>query len=187
VGTNPFGVAVNPAGAFAYVTNSGIEGNTVSVIDTATNAVVATVLVGRFPFGVAVNPAGTFAYMAARGLAIGIVSVIDTATNPVVATVPALPQGTIPIAFGKFIGGETPSQMTSDLITTVMSLNFHQGVNLLENALRQINSGNTTIACNQLSAFINQVQAQSGNQLTVATASQLIASAAQIKAALGCP
>jgi YVTN family beta-propeller protein len=156
-------------------------GDTVSVINTATNTVVATVPASG-PVGVAVNPAGTFAYVANQNN--GTVSVINTATNTVVATVPV---GTTPVAFGNFIGGETPSQMTSDLITTVTSLNFHQGVNLLGNALRQINSGNTTIACNQLSAFINQVQAQSGNQLTVATATQLIASAAQIKAALGCP
>ena len=165
---------------------TNLVSGTVSVIDTATNTVVATVPV-ESPGGVAVNPAGTFAYVAS-GAADGIVSVIDTATNTVVATVPV---GSFPAAFGNFIGGEgippTPSQMTSNLITTVISLNFHQAVNLLENALLQINSGNTTIACNQLSAFINQVQAQSGNQLTVATATQLIASAVQIKAALGCP
>jgi YVTN family beta-propeller protein len=45
-------VAINPNGAFAYVTNSS-SGN-VLVIDTATNTVVATVPVGLGPFGVAV-------------------------------------------------------------------------------------------------------------------------------------
>ncbi len=33
------------------------EGNSISVIDTATNNVTATVNVGRYPFGIAVNPA----------------------------------------------------------------------------------------------------------------------------------
>ena len=40
--------------------------NNVSVIDTATNTVVATVAVGSSPFGVAVNPAGTRAYVTDR-------------------------------------------------------------------------------------------------------------------------
>ena len=45
-----------PLAARAYVANEG--GATVSVIDTATNTVTATVTVGNFPFGVAVNAAG---------------------------------------------------------------------------------------------------------------------------------
>src|SRR5215470_5486086 len=69
---------------FAYVTNR--MSDTVSVIDTATNTVVATVPVGRFPFGVAITPDGTHAYVTNN--ASRTVSVIDTATNTVVATVP---------------------------------------------------------------------------------------------------
>ena len=61
VGSRPSGVAVNPAGTRAYVTN--YYGNSVSVIDTATNLVTATVAVGSGPVGVAVNPAGTRAYV----------------------------------------------------------------------------------------------------------------------------
>ena len=72
------------AAPFAYIANQG--SNNVSVIDTATNAVVATVAVGSLPTGVAVNPAGTFAYVANESDS--TVSVIDTATNTVVATVP---------------------------------------------------------------------------------------------------
>jgi YVTN family beta-propeller protein len=49
------GLAALPAGAapFAYVTNNSAAG-TVSVIDTATNTVVATIPVGKNPVGVAV-------------------------------------------------------------------------------------------------------------------------------------
>ena len=54
VGSNPRGVAVNPAGTLAYVTN--YYGSSVSVINTATNRVTATVGVGSIPLGVAVNP-----------------------------------------------------------------------------------------------------------------------------------
>jgi len=56
------------------------------VMDTATNTVVATVLVGLNPFGVAVNSTGTRVYVGNENA--NTVSVIDTATNTVVATVP---------------------------------------------------------------------------------------------------
>ena len=90
VGSNPYGVAVHPAGTRVYVTNSALDrspnGNhTVSVIDTSTNTVVETVSVGSNPVGVAVNPAGTRLYVGNYGST--TVSVIDTSTNTVVATV----------------------------------------------------------------------------------------------------
>ena len=67
----------------AYVTNSFHD--TVSVVDTATNTVVATVAVGDNPTAVAVHPNGTRVYVS--NFVGGTVSVIDTATNTVVATV----------------------------------------------------------------------------------------------------
>jgi YVTN family beta-propeller protein len=73
------------AAPFAYVANNGLT--TVSVIDTATNTVVATVPVGNLPNGVAVTPDGKHAYVTwllANNVS-GNVSVIDTATNMVVA------------------------------------------------------------------------------------------------------
>jgi outer membrane autotransporter protein len=56
----------------------------VSVINTATNTVVATFGVGSQPFGVAVSPDGTRAYV--TNSASNTVSVVDTATNTVVTT-----------------------------------------------------------------------------------------------------
>jgi len=77
------------ASPFAYVTKCNCDGfdNVVSVIDTATNKVVATVRVGNRPNGVAVTPDGKQVYVANFGN--GTVSVIDTITKPpsVVATV----------------------------------------------------------------------------------------------------
>jgi YVTN family beta-propeller protein len=67
----------------AYITNSG--SNTVSVIDTATNMVVATVAVGLFPSGVAVTPEGARVYVA--NVNSDTVSVIATATDTEEATV----------------------------------------------------------------------------------------------------
>src|SRR5438552_2982534 len=76
----------SPCAVRAYISNS--DSNNVSVIDTSTNTVVATVPIGGSPRGVAVNSAGTSAYIAAiTNTNSGIVSVIDTATNTVVATV----------------------------------------------------------------------------------------------------
>ncbi|MGH6839291.1 MAG: beta-propeller fold lactonase family protein [Methylocella sp.] len=72
------------AAPFAYVTNE--SDNTVSVIDTATNKVVATVPVAGGVGSIAVAPDGKHAYVA--NFDSNTVSVIDTASNTVVATVP---------------------------------------------------------------------------------------------------
>src|SRR5437667_3661519 len=76
--------AASPASAlpFAYITNFGSA--SVSVIDTATNTVVATVPVGDAPFGVAVNAAGTRAYVA-NAVSTNVVAIVNAA-NTVVAT-----------------------------------------------------------------------------------------------------
>ena len=62
----------------AYITNN--QSNNVSVIDTRTNEVTATVPVGAGPWGVAVSPDGRKVYTANWYYT---VSVIDTATNAV--------------------------------------------------------------------------------------------------------
>ena len=88
------GLMARPAEAapFAYVT-SGINLSTVSVIDTITNTLVATVGVGRSPYLAAVSPDGKHTYVTNAGG--NTVSVIATATNTVVATVPV---GNEPVA-----------------------------------------------------------------------------------------
>ncbi len=84
-------VGIAGASPFAYITNEG--SNSISVIDTTTNKVTATIPVGSNPIGVAVNPNGTKVYVVNDHS--NDVSVIDTATNTVVATVPvgSSPQG----------------------------------------------------------------------------------------------
>ncbi|WP_445183436.1 Hsp70 family protein [Pseudonocardia sp. Cha107L01] len=89
VGQGPSAVAISPDGRRAYVPNAGsgaMAGNTVSVIDTATNTVIATVPVGVGPSGVAITPGGGYVYVA-NGDA-NSVSVIDTVNDTVTATVP---------------------------------------------------------------------------------------------------
>jgi YVTN family beta-propeller protein len=90
---SPLGVAIAPNGKFAYVTNTGAvcdlcpfnQPSSVSVIDTATYNVVATIPVGQYPAAIAIAPNGAFAYVA--NFNSNSVSVIDTTTNTVTATI----------------------------------------------------------------------------------------------------
>jgi YVTN family beta-propeller protein len=83
VGVGPVAVAITPNGALVYVANSA--SNTVSVIGTATNAVMTTVTVTWAPDGVATTPDGAFAYVVNEFA--NTLSVIDSTTNTVVDTV----------------------------------------------------------------------------------------------------
>jgi YVTN family beta-propeller protein len=114
VGNLPFGVAVTSDGSKVYVPNPAPPGRcililcgSVSVIDTATNTVVATIPnVGNLPQGVAVTPDGSKVYVALQGTSFqtgpppGTVSVIDAATNSLATGVNV---GNFPTAFGIFI------------------------------------------------------------------------------------
>jgi len=100
--------------SLAYVTNyvatidgSNLPASAVSVIDSASNTLVATIPVGQFPNGVAITPDGNHAYVANQGDRTA--SVIDTARNKVVATIPV---GTGPFAVA--LVSVTPSHPSSD-------------------------------------------------------------------------
>src|ERR1044072_3459405 len=82
------GAGATLAQTLAYVTNR--DDKTVSVIDTVTNTVIATVPVGTTPEGVAITPTGAFAYVVngTSTSGTGEVSVINTTTNTVVTTIP---------------------------------------------------------------------------------------------------
>ncbi len=69
--------------SYAYVSNQG--NNTVSVINTATSTVTATVNVGNTPSGVCISPDGKKVYVSNGGS--NTVSVINTATNTVTSTI----------------------------------------------------------------------------------------------------
>jgi YVTN family beta-propeller protein len=76
-----FGAGAAGAQTLAYVAN--FNSQDVSVIDTASNTVIATIPLGAGPTGLAGTPDGAFVYVANGP----DVTVIDTATNAVVATV----------------------------------------------------------------------------------------------------
>jgi len=94
--TNPYGIVASSDGSALYVTNAGT--NTVSVIETATNAVGASITVGLYPHGLAIAPNGANLYVANTGPDTGpdhspgpgasnTVSVIDVATGGVTQTI----------------------------------------------------------------------------------------------------
>jgi YVTN family beta-propeller protein len=74
---------------YAYITND--NGNNVSVINTGTNTVTATIPVGTNPIGIVVSKDPTRAYVA--NMSSNNVSVINTATRTVIATISV---GTLP-------------------------------------------------------------------------------------------
>ena len=78
-------IAANPDGKAVYVGNQNV--NTVSVIDTASNVVMATVNIGT-PRGIAVSPDGTKVYVANFSSNLnGYLSIINAETNVVTTTV----------------------------------------------------------------------------------------------------
>jgi len=79
-----FGASQATAQPYAYVPNGG--SNNVSVVDDATQSVVATIPVGANPWAVAASPDGSRVYVPNRSS--GSVSVIDTASGTVIATIP---------------------------------------------------------------------------------------------------
>lgn len=80
VGPQPFGVAA--AGGLLYVANNG--GSTVSIIDTATNAVSGAITVGSGPGEIATDPAAGRAYVG--NFNDGTVSVVDTVARSTIVT-----------------------------------------------------------------------------------------------------
>ena len=83
LGLRPDSAMASPDGALVYVTNE--LDDTVSVIRTASNSVIATIPVGNAPISVAVSPNGSRLYV--LNTLSGSISVISTATNTIVATI----------------------------------------------------------------------------------------------------
>jgi hypothetical protein len=84
---------------------------------------------------------------------------------------------------------EGSTEQTADLLSYVTDNNLGSGNSLsakLQKVLASLANGDTSSACSQLSAFVHEVQAQSGKKLTADQAVTLIAGAAQIETVLGC-
>ena len=156
VGSDPAGIAFNPQGTIAYVTNEG--SGTVNVINTATNTVVNTISVGSssLPRGVAFNPSGTLAYVANDGA--GTVNVINVATNTVTntITVGSSPHGVAfspsgALAYVTNYGSDTVSVInpaTNTVISTITVGTAPRGVAFTPSGTIAyvINSGSDTVS-----------------------------------------
>lgn len=82
-GTDPYGLALDPAQQFLYVT--GFGSSKVIKIDTATHLVVATATVPANPKGIAVTPDGKRVYVASAGAQ--RVSVLDASSLATIHTI----------------------------------------------------------------------------------------------------
>jgi YVTN family beta-propeller protein len=87
VGTGPYGVAITPDGADAYVTCSSFSGaDSVYVIATAQDSVVAKIPGMSQQRGIVISPNGAYAYVANENLG-GAVTVIATTSRSIVTSI----------------------------------------------------------------------------------------------------
>jgi YVTN family beta-propeller protein len=140
--------------SFAYVTiDQGISGGfTVSVIDTTTNSVVATVTVGPAPIGVAITPDGTKVFVANHTSS--NVSVIETTGHTVIATVTVgagpngvaiTPDGTAAYVTNEATGNVTVINTSSYAIVATVAVGTHpQSVAILPNGTQAYVANNTS-------------------------------------------
>lgn len=108
------GMAISPDGARLYVTNQALTGSNVKVIDTAINAVVATVQTGRVPRAIDLTPDGLFAFVAVQEE--NAVRAISTASLTIVASVSA---GTLPGDVRVLPNGGRVYSVAQDRITAI--------------------------------------------------------------------
>jgi YVTN family beta-propeller protein len=90
-------VVFSSDGAEAFVTNAG-HTNTVSVINTATHAVIKTIPVGHHPFVMAVSPDGGDLYVCNSGDT--TITVIDIPSLTVSTTIANVGSAPFDLAFG---------------------------------------------------------------------------------------
>jgi YVTN family beta-propeller protein len=97
VGTNPFGVSVDPARNRVYVTNAASD--TLSIIDGASCDALGEVPLGRGPLGIELDPGRDRAYVAIAGES--HVAIVDTEAQ---AAIGEIGTGSSPVGFGNFVG-----------------------------------------------------------------------------------
>jgi YVTN family beta-propeller protein len=103
-GTNPVSVAVDLAGKFAYVANSGSNDVSMYTIKATTGALTSTgtIAAGTKPSSVAVDPSGKFAYVTNSGSNdVSMYKIIDTTTGAL-------------MSLGMIATGSSPSSIAFD-------------------------------------------------------------------------
>lgn len=178
-------VAVSPDGQSVYITR--MSWNTVAVIDTATNTVRQNVTgVGYYPFGISLTADGRYAFVASQ---YDGVHLIDTSTNSVTALGGGGCSGHLSVSTETVVVLD-PSAQVAQLTEAVNASPIDKGLkNSLTSKLANVAASiarNSHAACNQLSAFINEVNAQAGKKIPAAQAQEWVAAAARIRDLLGC-
>ncbi|HTI58538.1 beta-propeller fold lactonase family protein [Mucilaginibacter sp.] len=149
-------ITVTPHTAgYAYIANYG--SNTISVVNTANNTVVATIPVGTSPWGVSVSRDGTRVYVSNQGS--NNVSVINTAGNAVIATIPVgtMPEGIVVSPDGTRVyvttltgSGITVINATNNTVVngTIPTGSNPQGITLSPDGrkLYVVNAGDNTVS-----------------------------------------
>ena len=129
-------------GSYAYISNN--RDNTVSVIDTTTDTVVATIPVGLAPYGVVTNPTGTKVYITNQNSS--TVSVVDRKSNIVTknitvgknpAGIAITPSGTKVYVTNFDDGTVSVINTTTDTVTdTIKNLYYPWGVAVTPNGAK---------------------------------------------------
>lgn len=157
VGNVPARLAFTPDGSRVYVLN--INAMSVSVIDTATNMVIATILGFTNPSGIAITPDGLEAYVSNRN--INTVSIIDT--DPSSGTYNTIINTVSDISFNAPVGiGMTPdgtkvfvpnqSGNSVSVITTATNM-----VTTVLDMGTFMNPSNVVVAPNGLTAYVTNL------------------------------
>jgi hypothetical protein len=136
------------------------------------------------------NGIGTFTYRTEPEAAGLTVTLIFFAFNGADAGVP--PQDAQEVSISVIAPTPTSiAQKIADVMALLSGFGVRRGIEhslmvKLEQARNSIDRGNTTSACGQLGAFVNETRAQSGKALATGQAAQLIASVGELLTTLGC-
>ena len=116
-------------------------------------------------------------------------SVFAIGTTPVTSTAQDPSGNQSSCSFTVHVKGA--AEQLNDLIAAVTNLSMKDGTRIsllakLQAALAKVQASDTVAACGTIAAFINDVTAHRGNDISVVDADALIAKATQIRTVLGC-
>lgn len=161
-------ITVTPlSAAFAYVAMQG--SGRVAVINTSSNATVATIAVGQTPYAVAVSPDGAFVYVANQGS--NNVSIINTNTNTEVRKVDVGqgPSGIIVSADGKKVYVANGSSNTVTVIDAATYATTTINVGVSPDGIAISPSGKTLYVVNRNSTFVSVINTDDLSSVKIST------------------
>src|SRR5438876_773774 len=196
--SSPLGITAGPDGNLWFTESCGNKVGRITPTGDITEFAVATP--GSGPMGITVGADGNLWFTESNSNKIGrVVFAGPPVTPPPVTPPPVIPPPVTPPppTVPPTDPPADPAAMIRDLMASVegsyLKGNIREGFERslyakLRNALAAVKGQRPDpVACNALTAFSNEVQAQSGKQLTGEQANQLIRAASDIVTRLGCP